>query len=593
MLLSAADPSDEVGVIAFGDHARWIGASETARKPDFNLDDLEKVGQADQHTDFADLIQFWNDFLSRKPSGFFDTHEASLVLLTDGQPDALGESAASNAGRSLTLASETESRGKIYTIALGPEARKSTFLNQLAEASGGSSATANTEGDLTDAFLRIATRVLRLPAYQRLDVPGMLSNFGIPKRALIVFLGGSDLVVAGGRAILTAPSVKVVDVSGVKAGAAISWRGRGTAFYCVGDPLILSLAKSIPTAVLTNSEVPIGVRLSSSNQTSIGKPYFLEGADVQLVAVSQSGSLPQKVSLDREDGNLYSGVLGISEPGSYELFSKLSAHYGELDQPLARLNVSDSPVAIPNQVSLSVFDPLPRKWFLDRLPASLALPAGAATITFEPGPYVGIRPNSFTLTVGETKQVSMEAREIFGPGTIQLQMYHTTWSDGTRTSSFVGETRIYLRQMTLEQFLAAKWTWLLITLAGLVILIGSIKTFAPRPLRGRLQVTQDGLVVASIDMPKEKRSRSVSVRTASSPTADKTTKSSVVIKGDIDEEIATLVSQRYNGRWTTLVKPGPFGLDTPSGPIFQITDLRKIAHRSVLSQDRRVEITFK
>jgi hypothetical protein len=182
---------------------------------------------------------------------------------------------------------------------------------------------------------------------------------------------------------------------------------------------------------------------------------------------------------------------------------------------------------------------------------------------------------------------------MFEPGTVQVQRFEVSWNDGTRTSSTAGETRIYLRQLTWEQLLATKWRWFLTICSVFVIFIGGLKTFIPRPLRGRLQVSQDGLVVANIDMPKQHRSKSVIIRVTSSPVPSGSTKSLIFLAGKVDEEIATLISQRYNGRWTTVVKPGPMGVETSNGLIFRVTDLRKIAHRSVFSADRRIEITFR
>ena len=142
LLLACADQDDQVGVITFGDQPRWLGGQSVSPRAQFPLGSLESIGQGDQHTDFAALLREWNRFLDGEPDGYFATHEAALVILTDGVPDAAGKE---NGEAALELASRAAKSSTIHVIALGPEAKSTSFTSDLAAMGHGRSAYADTD----------------------------------------------------------------------------------------------------------------------------------------------------------------------------------------------------------------------------------------------------------------------------------------------------------------------------------------------------------------------------------------------------------------------------------------------------------------
>ena len=164
LLAATENPSDQVGLVAFGDRARWLQKPIARDRFDFSL--LDKIGSSDAHTSFSPVLRAVEDYLVGQPSSFFQDNDISLVLLTDGRSDPADKAADADRSRALSIASENAWRLKVYTIGLGNDLDLD-FLDRLARTSNGFSIQAASAGDLQEAFLRVAARAAALPVYVR------------------------------------------------------------------------------------------------------------------------------------------------------------------------------------------------------------------------------------------------------------------------------------------------------------------------------------------------------------------------------------------------------------------------------------------
>jgi Mg-chelatase subunit ChlD len=129
MVLSIASPQDQVGVIGFGDTARW---AEKPREPGAAMtDSVQRLGQSNRHTEFHPAIALFSDFLDRQDQTYRNTHEAVLILFTDGRSEPADGSAAEDRSKSLQLARGVRGRGAIHVVSLGREVDRD-FLDSLA-----------------------------------------------------------------------------------------------------------------------------------------------------------------------------------------------------------------------------------------------------------------------------------------------------------------------------------------------------------------------------------------------------------------------------------------------------------------------------
>ena len=354
LLLAAADQDDQVGVIAFGDQPRWLEGRTVSPRAHFQLQSLQSIGQSDRHTDFAALFREWNRFLDAEPDGYFETHDVSLVVLTDGVPDAVNETSAENGQAALNSLLGPARNSSINVIALGPEAKGGSFLSDLSVKGHGRSAYADTDKELTDAFLKVATAVLRLPAFQRLDAPGKLEDFGAADRSILVFLGPGIPYLRGHLPILENSAVKVFDIVELAPGTPITWDGDGTAFICRREPLTFRSAAELPPAGLLDVPPLISLGLYNGGKDQ-ANAFFLKNSELQIIARPKFPGVPQTLPFHLSVLGRFEGRLVLSEAGEYHLSARLRAPYGDLEQSLGDFTASATAVDFPPQLTVDSF----------------------------------------------------------------------------------------------------------------------------------------------------------------------------------------------------------------------------------------------
>jgi Mg-chelatase subunit ChlD len=150
MMLSIASPQDEVGLIGFGDGARWVAKPGPPRSR--MVDSVRQLGQSNQHTTFHAAIELFSDYIGRQDQTYRETHELFLILFTDGRSDPQLGWAAEDRSKSLELVRRIRGRGVVHVISLGHET-DGDFLDSVASETGGSRAAADSAGALADAFL--------------------------------------------------------------------------------------------------------------------------------------------------------------------------------------------------------------------------------------------------------------------------------------------------------------------------------------------------------------------------------------------------------------------------------------------------------
>ena len=254
LLAATENPNDQVGVIAFGDSARWLQKPIERNRFDFSL--LDKIGSSDAHTAFAPVLRSVEDYLVGQPASFFQDNDISLVLLTDGRSDPANRLADEDRSQALSIASENAWRLKVYTIGLGNDLDLD-FLDRLARSSNGFSIQAASASDLPEAFLRVAARTAALPVYIRSSSVQNLTWTGRPDRVVVVFTGEhADSLQLPGHMLYRSSHVAVAEEDAGAGKADLSWSGRGLAFLCVQEPLRLVGGWRIPFRVVDGCSPP-------------------------------------------------------------------------------------------------------------------------------------------------------------------------------------------------------------------------------------------------------------------------------------------------------------------------------------------------
>lgn len=554
LVLAAANSKDDVGVLGFGDQAKWLGQDDVTARAQYDLHALEGINENQQHTDFAGLLVRWVNFLNTRPEGYFDTHDVSLVILTDGQPDAPGQTATENAAKTLSLAAQAAQRSAIYTIGLGPESQKTEFLQNLAAVSHGRHAYASTDKELADAFLQVATAVLGSPVFQRMDHPGRIQNFGNAEESRLILIGGSGLSAQGAIPILTLPSLQVFDAAGVQAGGLVDWQGSGTLFYCRRQQLSVVMQPPLPPAMLLAQKLSEKAVLTSDSK-SIRDAYFLQGAELQVKSSEQGSGNNTVQSLALHD-QAFRGELAFPDAGKYALTAHLSALYGKFDQSLGTLEVSSTAVDLPQQITMPVFPGIPRAWLPLRVPLHLLPVLGSATVRLDEAENSSA--HSLLVLPGRPVVLTLVAPSDRAGGEIWNVPYTVVWADGVTKSEQHAVLRVALRPMTLGELFRALWVWLAGALGLALIVTLLLRRLAPRSLRGKLQIVENGRTVYSVLFPDEWKTGKVELYLVAGVASIQRKGTRLEIPASESGALCTFTSERRKGRWTTVL--------TPAGP---------------------------
>lgn len=586
LLLAAASNSDDVGLISFGDRPEWISNTVVSRR-DFDFRKAEALGQSSQHTDFAALLETWNAFLNSQPDGFFDTHDVQLVVLTDGQPDAVGQSSEDNANQALLLAQKASNHSSINAIALGPDAKSSLFLEQLVHAGHGRSAYANTDSDLTNAFLQVATYVLSLPAYQRFSQSGPLEDFGPAKRSLLVILGstsGSEF----GRPLLNTPSVQLYDVGQLKPGEQIRVQG-ATAFYCREADIQLKPSAEVPSGWLVDQSPQVTFRVFNGPR-QIENAFFLQRSELEVMAV---GSRSEYRTSFPASSSGFTASLRIPEPGRYELHARLNALYGSIEQPLGEHTVSATAVNVPEQITVARY-PGVAGWFLrSKLVLRLVVPYGSAQIRFQAPQGVTTSSASSLVTPDSTSNLRIWVGASAHDGAVIDVPYTVDWNDGDSHDTRQAVLRLAVRRATPSELLKGLSLWFALAAAILTAAWLIVDRFRSRAIRGRLVIARGSAIIISMHLPEEFRTTVLEIHMTTMLDAPRRSGSTIEIPGRSNERLITFRALRGTRRPEIQVSPGHIHIEAGARKINAATRLSAIPRSRMQLPDEDLTISLK
>jgi hypothetical protein len=585
LLAATENPNDQVGVIAFGDSARWLQKPMARNRFDFSL--LDKIGSSDAHTSFAPVLSSVQDYLVGQPASFFQDNDISLVLLTDGRSDPVNRLADDDRSQALSIASQNNWRLKVYTIGLGNDLDLD-FLDRLARTSNGFSLQAASASDLPEAFLRVAARTAALPVYVRSSSAQDLTWTGTADRVVVVFTGEhADSLQLQGHTLYRSAHVAVAEEDAASGNTRLSWSGHGLAFLCVQEPLRLSADGEFPSALLTDAPRPITLSLTSSHGP-VKSAFFLQSANAHL---ELDGRDRQAVPLTQQaDPSKFTGELQARSAGDFRARAYLDSPYGEVETYLCDLTAVVMPVAIPQQVSAGVFDPLPRDWFQKKLTIQSLLPVGAVNLQFAPqvsadGP--GDRmPGNLQVSPGQRSNFNMMLQG--DPGQVRVIDYTATWNDGKTEVSRHGALRVVTRQMTAGELIRNKWPWATAILLFLCVVGSAVWSFWPRPLQADLIVRQNGTQVLRLRLPAQLRTRMLHV--SEGQIGNSAGSSRAVIAGPQSRELLSLQSTRRRGRWTIVARPREAHAPAPQVHKSAEIDLRSIHVPVFATEDGTIQI---
>jgi hypothetical protein len=585
LLAATENPNDQVGVVAFGDSARWLQRPIARNRFDFSL--LDKIGSSDAHTSFAPVLRTVEDYLVGQPASYFQDNDISLVLLTDGRSDPANRLADEDRSRALSMASQNEWRLKVYTIGLG-NALDLDFLDRLARTSNGFFIQAASASDLPEAFLRVAARTAALPVYVRSSSAQNLTWTGTPDRVVAVFTGEhADSVQMPGNMLYRSPHVVVADEDAATGSTKLSWAGQGLAFLCIQEPLRLSPDGEFPSALLTDAPRTIALSLTSS-LGPVKSAFFLQSANAHL---ELAGRDSQIVPLNQQaDPSRFAGELQARSAGAFRARAYLDSPYGEVETYLGDVTAVVMPVAIPQQIPVGVFDPLPRDWFQKNLTIQSLLPVGSVHLQFTPqrsaNGSADRMPDNLQVSAGRNSNFNIVLEG--DPGQVHVIDYTATWNDGKSEIKRRGALRVVPQQMTVGELLRNKWPWAAAVLLFLFAVGTGVWSFWPRPLQADLIVRQNGTQVLRLRLPAQLRTRMLHVSEGQAGNSAGTSRA--VIAGPQSRELLSLQSTRRRGRWTIVAHPRAAHAPAPQVRKSAEIDLRSIHVPVFATEDGTIQI---
>lgn len=564
LLVTTEAANDQIGIIAFGESAQWL--QKPISRGQFDFKRLNNVGASDAHTSFAPVLQAVEEYLISQPSSFFRDHEVCLVLLTDGRSDPAKESADADRSTSLTIAGRNAARLTVYTIGLGGNL-DDQFLESLARDSNGLSIRVESAMDLPDAFLRVAARAAALPVYRRSSSPGQLNWAGTPRRVVIAFTGqNASSVRFDGNVLYRSSHVAVAEQDPARGAANLEWTGSGHAFLCVKEPLTLELQTDFPTALLTDAPHPVTVKLESPHGP-LKNAFFLDNANAEL---ELAGSEIETAPLHREPrAEVFTGEFEAQRAGSFQARALLESPYGRVETFLGDVIASVTPIAVPQQVSAGVFDPLPRSWFARKVNIRSLLPVGTVHLELSSSGLRDNLPANLNIISGNGTKLKV----ILGgaPGVTHVVRYLATWSDGESVVSRRGALRIWTHQMTLGELITDKWQWIVAALLIGAVFGVAAWEFWPRPIQADLVVRQNGNQVLRLQLPSQLKTRTLHL--SESEAGTRTGSDRAAIAGPHSRELLSLQSARRRGKWTIIAYPRAARVPSQHGRAWSEIDL--------------------
>jgi hypothetical protein len=316
--------------------------------------------------------------------------------------------------------------------------------------------------------------------------------------------------------------------------------------------------------------------------------FFLQSASAHLELAGRESEI---VPLSQQsDPSRFAGELQARSAGTFRARAHLDSPYGEVETYLGDLTAVVMPVAIPQQVSAGVFDPLPRDWFQKKIEVQSLLPVGSVNVEFEPlrsaaGPADRM-PNNLQILAAQNSKLKMMLEG--DPGQVHVIDYTAKWNDGKTEVTRRGALRVVTRQMTVGELIRNKWPWATAVLLLLCGAGGAVWSFWPRPLQADLIVRQNGTQVLRLRLPEQLRTRMLHV--SEGQIGNTAEPSRAVIAGPQSRELLSLQSTRRRGRWTIVARPREAHAPAPQVRKSTEIDLRSIHVPVFATEDGTIQI---
>jgi hypothetical protein len=278
----------------------------------------------------------------------------------------------------------------------------------------------------------------------------------------------------------------------------------------------------------------------------------------------------------------------LQQGGQYRVVARLHSTYGSIETYLGDTTVRNVPVTLPDQQVVAVFDPLPRLLFAPRLSLRSELPTGIVRLSFSSSQEATVEPLQLTLSPGQPQTITIS--ESGAANTVQTLDYTAIWDDGSATAQRKGTLRILVKQMSLVEFMRAKWPWIAGTVIVLLVLFRLISILRPLPIRGSLVVLSDGIQVGRLDLPQQGKRTSIKIRESSSIAG--LSGRTFSVRGDRDRDLLELRSARRGTRWHVYATPHEARLYDVRGPARAAQPLRELRNPHFKTEDGRILIRF-
>lgn len=505
MFAAISSPQDRLGIIVFGGSAKWLHKPAAVAHDSLSplADELDSLESREQKTDFAAPLQLALDYFSQQPKEVAESFQTSILLLTDGAPDPepgkyTGDPIKANKTEAMDLISKLSAFDvKLYTVGLG-KAVEGDFLSRLASQSGGLYSPADSSSKLSDAFLRAITRIWGLPAYfvtrdsGRFDWP-----LGSQADSALLFLfrdSQTTRLEVKYQRLLSTQHLEVFDAgtSTTLDGQVMGSKGPATLIACVHQPLKFDLVTPLPASVLTDTRVPVEVRLTAGTQPLWDRLFMHDS--VVRITMSERDAGPNFVPMYPDEASRsFKGNVSTDKPGDFLATAQLTSPYGEVTGFLAKLHIRETAAAVPLQINVNVPPlPWPKITSLERISVGYSLPSGTARVQFEPDDNVAIQPSELTVDPQHTVSVVIaSAKQISEPHTVPVT-YVVYWSNGVQEDRRRGTLTVLLSPISLSAYLLRlKWWWVAFIVLGL-FLWKAIQTIRGPKMAGVLVIKGQG-----------------------------------------------------------------------------------------------------
>ena len=562
MLGGLADDRDIIGIAAFGDSPRWIVSPSTgdSKRAEAIRSSTAAMPSNDLHTDFGDVFKLVGDYLGQQTPDFFRGYDVSVVVLTDGKPDPVrgkyaGDANALNREEAISRVNKLPAGITLHTIGLGPEV-ETTFLQGLARSRNGMFVQAGTSTDLAEAFLKVATRIYGLPAYQAAHPGGDLTLHIGPSAArgvLVLFRPDktSTVLVPGAKVLAESDHILALELRNVSGDLTAKSKGSGRIIFCLDQQLRFEPQVPLPSGQLVDSSIPVGARLLGGNEVVWDK-LFLEDAYVQVRFRNREDNFVAPLSAVKDERE-FKGGASVATPGIYVVSIELVSPYGAVSTFLGKVEVASSAVFIPQAVPVAIPPVRTLGWLTPTsTQVRFVLPAGSAEVRFSVPEGLRVDPVSAHVEPGKDLVVNFWTDG--GKSTTALVPYTITWTDGRNSQSLNLQTTVNFSQLSWGGVLARRrWE----TFGALVALLATIWLIrrSIRPiLKGRLVIEYQGACAADVDL---RTLRTKSIEICETAGAYKQSRSHIAVRTGTERSVAVLTHKRIGRkhRWKRVLTP--------------------------------------